>query len=159
MDESVEQFDSGVDCVAPTWRDTTVYGGELDANGDTEGERVTAVNGQVAHQEARQSVHAVGKRCGHGIRMCHGSIRRGARGFGGVAFLAGTNITFTAAVIDPESDHLTFIWDRWTVILPSPRRTTTTVSHQTHVRALAGHSRSPPRIPASVSTRWQETTT
>jgi hypothetical protein len=75
-----------------------------------------------------------------------------------IAFLAGMNIMFTAAVIDPESDHLTFIWDRGTVLLPPPRRTTTTVSHQTHVRALAGRSHSPPRIPASVSTRWLEPT-
>jgi PKD repeat protein len=35
----------------------------------------------------------------------------GLRGLAAIAFLAGTNMTFTAAVIDPESDHLTFIWD------------------------------------------------
>jgi hypothetical protein len=35
----------------------------------------------------------------------------GLGGLAAIAFLAGTNITFTAALIDSESDHLTFIWD------------------------------------------------
>ena len=59
MDESVEQVDSGVDCIAPTWRDTTVHGGESHANVDPESARATDLDERVAHHDAHQSLYLI----------------------------------------------------------------------------------------------------